>query len=86
MEHFDPLMVMVDVSQIIEALQHKMTGIVEQTSPRVLIHFFQEHFITDAVVEVFPWMDLVAEVYSVFVELIKDRPPSFCELREPGLH
>jgi len=61
-EGLDPVMVDVDVAQIIELLQHEMAGVVQEVRSRMLAHTIEEHLEAGAVAEVFPGVDLVADV------------------------
>ena len=81
-EHPDPLVVEIDVLQVVELLQHEVARIVEQVRARVVVHALEEHLVGDAVVEILARMDLVADVDTVLVEGVEDRQPAPCQLVE----
>jgi hypothetical protein len=60
MEHADAFMIIIYILQVIEALQNKMGGVVEQAGPGMMVGMFEEHFIGYAIVQVFSGMDLIA--------------------------
>ncbi len=85
MEHLDPVLVDVDVVEIVEALQHIVRGIVEHVGAGMVAGALQEHLVGDAVVQVFAGMDLVADVDAVGIGMIEDRLPAAGQLVEGGL-
>ena len=82
MEHFDALVVMVDITEVIKALEYEMAWIIQQASPFVVVGFFQEHFIGNTIMQVFSGMDFVTEVNPVLIKYIQDGRPSFGQLGE----
>ena len=46
----------------------------------------QEHFVGDAVVEVFPRMDLVADVDALFIEFVENGEPAGGEFFKAGVY
>jgi hypothetical protein len=45
MEHLDALMVMVDIAEVVEALEYKVAWIIKQASPGMVACFLQKHFV-----------------------------------------
>ncbi len=79
MKHTDAFMIEIDIAQIVELLQNEMRGIIKQTGSRMVIHFFQESFISNTIMEIFAGMNFVAKVHTIFVKNIQDGFPSFSE-------
>src|SRR5690606_10221727 len=48
-EGFNPFVIEIDILDIIELLQYKMRGIVKQAGTRVLLYFFEEHFVGNTI-------------------------------------
>ncbi len=84
-EHLDPVLVDVDVVEIVEALQDEVRRIVEHVGARMVADALQEHLVGDAVMQVFARMDLVADVDAVLVGMVEDRLPAAGKLVEGGL-
>ena len=52
----------------------------------MIIYFFQESFIGNAVVQIFSGMNFITEVHSVFIKNIQDGFPSFPEFFKSGIY
>src|SRR5450631_227226 len=70
-EGLDALVIDVNIIEIVELLQQEVRRIVEHVRPRVVLHPFEEHLIADAVMQVFAWMNLVADVDAILVGIIE---------------
>ena len=85
-EHPDPLVVEVDVLQVVQLLQDEVAGVVEQAGPGVVIHPVPEHLHRRPVEQVLAGMHLVAEVHARFLVGVEDGPPAPGQLVEGLLH
>ena len=70
MEHPDPLMIIIDVLQVIEALQYKMRRIIQQTCSCMIIYMFQKRFVGYPVMQIFAGMYFITKIYTVFIKLV----------------
>src|SRR6266550_3663918 len=84
-KHADAVVIEVDVLEIVELLQHKVTGIVEQVAALVTAEALEEHLERHAVVQILAGMDLEAGVDAVFLEHVENRAPAPCQLVERRL-
>ena len=84
-EHADPLVVDVDVVEIVEALQHVVRRVVEHVAAHVPVELVEEHLEGRAVEQVLARMDLVADVDPVLLGEVEDRPPAPRQLLEGRL-
>src|SRR5207342_978461 len=75
-EGLDPLMVDIDVAQIIELLQHEMAGVVQKVRSRMLANTVEEHLEAGAVAEVLTRVDLIADVNAALIKSIENRTPA----------
>ena len=82
----DALVVVVDVLEVIELLQNKVAGVVEQTGALVAVHAVQKHLVAHAVVQVFTGVNLVADVHARMVKRIQDRLPALGQFVKRGLN
>src|ERR1700722_8512722 len=76
-EGLDALVVVVNEGEIVERLQHEMGGIVHQGGARMRLDLLEEHLPAIAVVQVLTWVDFVADIDAMRVEIIEDRRPAF---------
>src|SRR5262249_22223443 len=79
-EHLDALVVMVDVGEVVERLQHKMTWIVHDVAALVAPDALEKHLERQTIVKILRGMDLVTKVDAVLVKEVKNRPPATREL------
>src|SRR5256884_1443849 len=84
-EHADPLVIQVDILEIVELLQHEMAGIVQEIAALVPADAIEKHLERHAVVQILTGMDLEAEVDACFVERVENRPPAPRQLVERRL-
>ena len=84
-ERLDPLVIVIDVGEIIERLQHEMAGIVHDVAAPVAVNALQEHLERQPVVQVLRRVDLVAEVDAAGVEGVEDGSPAPGQLVEAVL-
>src|SRR4051794_4740213 len=82
----DALMIMIDISKVIQLLQHEVRRIIEQARPWMPLHLFKKHFISDTIKQVFRWMDLVTNIHAAFIKHIQDGKPPLCQLFETFFH
>ena len=75
MEHLDPILVDVDVIQIIHALKHVMRWVIKHVASGVAIHPFKKHFKGGPVMQVFAWVYLIANVDVIGIGMVEDRTP-----------
>src|SRR6218665_1266676 len=76
----------IDVLYIIQLLQYKVRRIIEQAGPRVIVYFFEEHFVGGTIEQIFARMDFIANIHTAFIEIIQDGQPSFPKLPDPFFH
>lgn len=70
------------IKAVVHLLQQHMARVVENVAARVIIHQRQKTLKRHPVVQVFPRMQLKADVYALFIEGIQNRPPAGCQRRE----
>lgn len=76
MECFDPVVIYIDEGDIAQALDYKVTRIVENACPWVVIHSPEKSFERDTVMQVFAGMDSIAEINAAFIENIENWFPA----------
>ena len=81
----NPLVVEVDVLQVVKALKHEVGGVVEQAGARVVLHFVEEHLVADAVVQVLAGVNFVAHIHPALVEGLQNGQPAAGQLVEARL-
>src|SRR5690554_2086020 len=86
MEGTDALMIDVDKRQVVQLLQQKVAGIVQDIGARVVAHGFQKTLEADSVVQVFAGMQLVADVYAGRIEGVQYGQPATRQLGKRFLH
>src|SRR5690606_17087622 len=69
-ERFDKLMVMIDISDIIQLLQYKMTWIVQDIHPFMVSGSGQKPFKGIPIVQVLPRMDLITDIYPFLIKVV----------------
>jgi hypothetical protein len=84
MEHLDAGVIKIYELEIVELLQQKMAGVVEQVAARVLPNAIQKHFERRSIVQVLARMNFKTEIDSGFVKGVEDRKPSLCKFIEGG--
>src|SRR5213083_2050084 len=84
-KHADAVMIKIDVLEIVELLQHEVTGIVQQVAAFVTADALEEHLERHAVVQILAGMDLEAGVDPVFLEHVENRAPAPRQLVERRL-
>src|SRR5712672_2915356 len=72
-KHLDPLMIKIQVFQIIELLQNEVAGIEQDIASRVIAHPFEKHFEGRAVVQIFAGMNLETEINPGNFKCIENR-------------
>src|SRR2546430_6796181 len=85
-EHANPLVIQVDILEIVELLQHEMAGIVEDIAAWVPADAIQKHLERHAVMQILAGMDLETEVDPRLLELVENRPPAPRQLVERRVH
>src|SRR6266516_992305 len=85
MKHANAVVIEVDVLEIVELLQHEVTGIVQQVAALVTADALEEHLERHPVVQILARMDLEAGVDAVFVEHVENRAPAPRQLVERRL-
>ena len=85
-EHFDELVIQVDVRQIIELLQNVVAGVVEHIDALVVAGGLQKTLEGGPVVQVFTRMNFVAHVHSLLVEGVEDGCPAIGQFFEGHLY
>src|SRR5437867_5469007 len=75
-KHADLVVIEVDVLEIVELLQHEVTGIVQQVAALVTAHALEEHLERHTVVQILAGVDLEAGVDPVLVEDVENRTPA----------
>src|SRR5690606_5534114 len=68
MEHFDVRMIEINVLQIVQLLQHKMTWIVQDVYTWMVPRLFQKPFESDAIMQILTGVYLVAHIHSSLVK------------------
>src|SRR5216117_1366779 len=81
----DAVVIEVDVLEIVELLQHEVTGIVQQVATLVTAHALEEHLERHPVVQVLTGVDLEADVDPALVEDVENRAPAPRQLVERRL-
>src|SRR5437016_7098300 len=81
-KHANAVMIDVDVLEIVELLQHEVTGIVQQVAALVSAHAIEEHLERHPVVQILAGVDLEAGVDPVFLEYVENRAPAPRQLVE----
>src|SRR5213080_1706067 len=84
-KHADPLVIDVDVFEIVELLQHEMAGIVQDVATLVTADAVEEHFEGHSVMQILARMDLEAGVDALVLEHIENRAPAPRQLVERRL-
>src|SRR2546426_10611590 len=84
-EHADPLVIDVDILEIVELLQHEMAGIVQEVATLVATDPVEEHLERHAVMQILARMDLEAEVDAGVLERVQNRAPAPRQLVERRL-
>ena len=84
-EGLDPLVVDVDVVEIVELLQHEVRRIVEDVAALVAFQGLEEALEGGAVENVLAGMDLVGDVAAGVVEGVEDRLPPLRQFLERRL-
>src|SRR5262252_422275 len=62
-EDLDAVVVVVDVVQVVQLLQDEVARVVEQAGALVVADAIEKHLVGFTVVQVFAWMDFVADVH-----------------------
>src|SRR5437867_901236 len=84
-KHANPLVIDVDVFEIVELLQHEMAGIVQDVATLVTADAVEEHFEGHSVMQILARMDLEAGVDALVLEHIENRAPAPRQLVERRL-
>jgi len=84
-EHANPLVIEIDVLEIVELLQHEMAGVVEEIATLVTTDAIEEHLERHPVMQILTGMDLVADVDARLIERVENRPPAPRQLVERRL-
>src|SRR5438093_7331219 len=84
-EHADPLVIQVDILEVVELLQHEMAGMVQEIAALVPADAVEKHLEGHAVVQILTGMDLEAEVDARLLERVENRPPAPRQLIERRL-
>src|SRR5437016_290856 len=84
-KHADAVVIEIDVLEVVELLQHEVTGIVQQVAALVTAKALEEHLERHAVVQILAGMDLEAGVDAVFIEHVENRTPAPRQLVERRL-
>ena len=82
MERFNARMVEINKGQVIHLLKQHVARVVENVAARMVIHQRQKTLEGYAVVQIFPRMQLKADVHALLVEGIQYRPPAGCQRLE----
>jgi len=82
----DAFVVKVDELDIIQLLQQKVTGVIENTGRLVLVHGLQEALKGNTVMQVFAGMNLKAAGHIIFSKGIQYGTPAFGQFLETGFH
>src|SRR6266446_2923589 len=83
-KHLDALVVEIEVLQVIELLENKVTGIEEDVAAGMIACALEKHFKGYAIVQVFAGMNLEAKVHSRGVERVQDGLPARGQFVERG--
>src|SRR5581483_1202429 len=86
MKCLDMVLVVVEIADIVQLLQHEMRGIVENMDAGMVARRGEKAFKCNAVVQVFARMDLVRKINAVLFRDIKQRLPAPCQLFEAHLY
>ncbi len=81
-EHLDPLVIDVDVVEIVELLQTEMARVEQDVAAPVALHAVEEHLERRAVEQVFARVDFIAEIDAGFFIGVEDGEPALRELFE----
>src|SRR5882762_9111549 len=84
MKHLDPLVIKIQVLQIIELLQNEVAGVEQDIASRVTAHALEKHFKRRAVVQIFAGMNLETEINPRSVKCIENRLPASRQFVERG--
>ena len=82
MERFNARVEDIDKGQIVHLLKQHMARVVENVAARMVIHQRQKTLEGDAVVQIFPGMQLKADVHPLLAKGIQYWPPAGCQLLE----
>ena len=58
-------MIKVNITKVVQALQYKMTRIVQEARARVVVNLIEKQFICFAIVQIFTRMDFVTKVDAI---------------------
>ena len=86
MKHFYALMVVIDEFDVVQLLQQKVTGIVENVAARMIASGLKESLKSNTVVQVFPGMDFVAYIYTGLIKTVKYGQPALGKRCKTGFH
>src|SRR5260370_17656254 len=75
MKHPDALVIQIDEFQVIELLQREMARVKKYIASRMVANALQKHFKRHSVMQIFPRMNLKAQIHSRLIECIQNRPP-----------
>src|SRR5260370_7599797 len=75
MKHPDALVIQIDEFQVIELLQREMARVKKYIASRMVANALQKHFKRHSVMQIFPRMNLKAQIHSPLIECIQNRPP-----------
>src|SRR5438477_361553 len=72
-DHADPLVIEIDILEIVELLQHEMAGIVEDIATLVTADAIEKHLERHAVMQILAGMDFVTQVDARLLERVENR-------------
>ncbi len=76
MEGFDTLVININEGQVVQLLQHKVTGVIQDIGSRVAIDSVQEPLEGRAVEQILARMQLVANIHATILKSIQNRLPA----------
>src|SRR5690606_27519262 len=86
MEHPDAFVIKIDELQVIELLQHKVAGVVQDICPFVVPRRLQETLERDPIVQILTRMEFKTNVHPVLLKYIENRHPAVSELFKSCLY
>jgi hypothetical protein len=85
-KHLDSVVVEVYVLKVIELLQYEMAWIEEEVAALVPVDEIKKHLEGCTIVQIFPGVNLVAEVDPILIEHVEDGSPAICQFLKGGLY
>src|SRR5471032_1940596 len=86
MESLDAFVINIDELKVVQLLQQKMTGIEQDVRTRMIVHGSKKTIERNAVMQIFPRMQFIANVHTCLIEGIQQRTPAPRQLLERSFY